>query len=243
MSQQNDGPVKGFTATSAVTRFRRVKLTTSSGTAVEHAGAGEAYIGVSQDDVAIGLQVPVRLTGRGKTTKVTAAGAFSAGATLYGAAAGKVDDTVSGSAIGTALEAATADGDVVEMAEDNGYAASVGEQAPANVADGAGGIPIVYRKKMCTAGTCTIVTLGRKVRVIDVHFVCTNNTGGNLDIYNGSSCSILGAVVAHGTTDTAIVRGAKIDDAKHELASGCVLSLVQACASGTIVYVTCLPVA
>jgi hypothetical protein len=37
------------------------------------------------------------------------------GATLYGAVDGKVKDTASGTAQGTALEAATADGDIVEV--------------------------------------------------------------------------------------------------------------------------------
>jgi len=46
---------------------------------------------------------------------VTAAGAFAVGAALYGAAAGKVDDVIAGSIIGYAVEAATADGDIVKI--------------------------------------------------------------------------------------------------------------------------------
>lgn len=243
MSQQNEGGFKSFTATAAVSRYRRVKLTTSSGTAVEHAGAGEAFIGVAQNDAAIGAHVTVALCGRGRTFKAVAAEAFDAGATLYGGALGKVQDTASGTAIGTALEAATADGDVVEIVLDNAYAASLSEGSPANVANGAGGIPIIYRKTVTAAGNTTVATLARKVRVIDFHIVCTDGTAGNVDLKDGGGNSIMGAVVAHGTTDTAIVRAAKIDDARHELGSGCVLVVNQTCACGSIAYVTCLPVA
>lgn len=243
MSQQNEGGIKSFTATSAVSRWKRVKLTSGSGSAVEHAGAGEAFIGIAQEDAALGEQVPVALCGRGRTFKAVAAEAFAVGATLYGGAAGTVQDTASGTAIGTALEVATAAGDVVEIALDNGYAAELGEDSPANVANAAGGIPLVYRKVVTAAGSCTIVTLGRKVRVIDCHIVATNTTAGNVDLLDGAGCSIISAVMAHGGTDMAIVRATKINDAKHELACGCKLVINQTCACGTIIYVTCLPVA
>lgn len=115
MSQQTEGSVKTFDAGEALALFRRVKLDTGSGTSVVYADAGEQHNGVVQDAVANGGRAAVRLRTAEGTNKVVAAGAFSAGATLYGAADGKVDDASSGSAIGWALEAATADGDIVEM--------------------------------------------------------------------------------------------------------------------------------
>lgn len=45
---------------------------------------------------------------------MVAAGAISAGGSVYGAIDGKISATVSGSIIGKALEASTGDGEVIE---------------------------------------------------------------------------------------------------------------------------------
>lgn len=97
-----------------------VRVKVESGTATDPvevvaAGAGEQHIGTTEYAAADGEFVAVRPRNMDGTHMVTAAGAFSRGATLYGAASGKVDDASSGSAIGVAMEAATADGDIVEM--------------------------------------------------------------------------------------------------------------------------------
>ena len=113
MSQYNEGP-KAFIATNDLEACRRVKLTAGKGDAVEYAGAGESFIGITAAKVAAEEEVSVILKPDGRTYKVTAAEALAAGATLYGGADGKVQDTVSGDAIGIALEAATADGDIIE---------------------------------------------------------------------------------------------------------------------------------
>jgi len=116
---------KVFTATEALAAFRRVKLTASSGTAVEYADQSDSsnYIGITLEDAAIGTHVAVALKGMAETHKAVAADTFSVGATLYAADDGKVSDTSSGNAIGTALEACTAAGDIVEVILDNGSAA------------------------------------------------------------------------------------------------------------------------
>lgn len=80
------------------------------------AGAGEQHIGVTQFAVADGSPVTVKITATPGTVEVVAADSFARGATLYGAASGKVSDTSSGSAIGVAVEAATAANDIIEMA-------------------------------------------------------------------------------------------------------------------------------
>jgi hypothetical protein len=115
MSQQNEGGFKSFTAQSAITAWHRVQLYSGSGTAVEHAGADEEFIGVAQHSAAAGEQVTVRLRGQGGTFKVAAAGAITVGATIYGAADGEVDDTASGAPIGTNLEAATGADQIIEV--------------------------------------------------------------------------------------------------------------------------------
>ena len=104
----------------ALAARRRVKVesgTVTDPVEVVYADAGEQHIGVCEYAVADAAMVAVRPRTMSGTQLVVAAGAFSRGATLYGAADGKVDDAASGSAIGVALEAATADGDIVEMTE------------------------------------------------------------------------------------------------------------------------------
>jgi hypothetical protein len=112
MSQEASS-VKTFTAGEALARARRVKL--SSGTVV-YADADEKAIGVTTAGVASGAMVGVRLLG-GQTHKVTASAAVTACANIYATADGKVDDAGAGSGstvIGVAIEAALADGDIIE---------------------------------------------------------------------------------------------------------------------------------
>lgn len=112
MSQLTEGNVKTFTAGEALEAYRRVKY--SSGT-VMYADEGEYSIGITEHSCSSGAHVSVRLANAQGTRKVTAAGTFSQGAALYAADDGKVDDAAVGTTIGTALEAATAAGDVIEM--------------------------------------------------------------------------------------------------------------------------------
>lgn len=110
--------LRTYTANGALGANVRVKLTNASTTAppqVEVAGLGEQHIGITETAAASGAAVAVRLRTYPGTQEMTAADSFAVGAVLYGAASGKVSDSSSGSAIGTAMEAATADGDVVEV--------------------------------------------------------------------------------------------------------------------------------
>jgi len=85
-----------------------------SGATVVYADSGEKGIGTNQAYAASGASACIRLDTEG-TSKMTAAGAFSAGALLYPADDGKVDDAVAGKPLGRAVEAATATGDIVEV--------------------------------------------------------------------------------------------------------------------------------
>jgi len=113
MAQQCGSP-KTFTATEALEIFRRVKLTSSSGTAVEYADAGDWYMGITQNQPAIGLFADVKDKKDAGTHTCVANAAISAGANIYGADDGKVSTSVTGIIIGIALEAALADGDQIE---------------------------------------------------------------------------------------------------------------------------------
>lgn len=117
MSQIVEAATKTFTAGGALSQFARVKL--SSGVL---AAAG---VGASDDGVEIGVvEYPtfasgdvatVRLRSSMGTTKMIAAGAIAAGVAVYGAASGKISTTVSGGITGISMEAAGADGDVIEV--------------------------------------------------------------------------------------------------------------------------------
>lgn len=112
MSQYIDGPNKTFTnGLTAYARCLRVKL---SAGVLALAGADDMEIGTLVDRAEISAPASVRLQTASGTTQFVAAGTFSAGATLYGAADGKVDDVPSAMRIGIALEAATGAGDIIE---------------------------------------------------------------------------------------------------------------------------------
>jgi len=116
MSQLIDNPVRTYQAASAMAAYLRVKLNGSNKLAVCGAGASENEVGtLTKRTTAADEYVGVRAPTASGTCKMIAAGAFSREAVVYAAASGKIDDTVNGKPIGIALEAATADGDVVEV--------------------------------------------------------------------------------------------------------------------------------
>jgi hypothetical protein len=117
MSQFVETPTKAFTAGAAIAKYLRVKLS-SGKLAVAGAGASDepVEIGTIEDaSFADGDVRPVRLRTAQGTAKMVAAGAVVQGVAVYGAASGKVDDVASGAAIGVSMEAAAADGDVIEV--------------------------------------------------------------------------------------------------------------------------------
>ncbi len=118
----NESGVITLVAGVAIAQYQRVKLAASQSgdlAIVDVAGAGEQHIGYADRQAAIGETVPVRLRNASGTRLAIAATGFAAGAVLYGAATGQVDDAVSGNAVGLALEAATATGDIVSILDDN----------------------------------------------------------------------------------------------------------------------------
>lgn len=117
MSQYVDTATKTFEAGGAIAQHLRVKL--SAGVlAVAVAGTTDdgVEIGtITEAAFAAGDKRAVRLRSAQGTTKMVAAAAVAAGVAVYGAAGGKVDDVTSGNPIGISLEAATADGDIIEV--------------------------------------------------------------------------------------------------------------------------------
>jgi len=111
MGQMVEGPITRE-AGEALAIYRRVKINSSNKWV--YADANDIPHGVTLQSAASGENCaaqPVNATG---TVLVTAAGAFSALALLYGADDGKVDDTELGPPQYIALEAASGDGSQVE---------------------------------------------------------------------------------------------------------------------------------
>ena len=114
MSQYNTG-FKAFIANEAITRHTTVKLTGSTGDHVSVCGSNEANLGFADDTVASGEYLTVKLKNTGGTLKAMAGAAVTVGAALYNQASGKVTSEAGGTQRYVALEAADADGDVIEV--------------------------------------------------------------------------------------------------------------------------------
>jgi len=114
MSQFNIGS-KAFVAGEDLEAYRRVKLSAGSGSQVEYADAGEDFIGVTAAKASQNEHVTVDLKTRGRTFKVVALDAITAGGDFYGADDGKVSAVVSGSIQGKVLEESADDLEVVEV--------------------------------------------------------------------------------------------------------------------------------
>ena len=116
MSQYNDTGRKAFEADEAIAQHLRVKLDSDGKVTV--AGLTDKGIGVAtRAAFAAGDIIDVALNSKPGTVKMVAIEALDAGATVYSEANGKVQDTAQATAfqVGVALEAATADGDVIEV--------------------------------------------------------------------------------------------------------------------------------
>lgn len=90
-----------------------VKL--SAGNTVVKNTAGAAAIGITLEKVSSGGYVALRLLSSPGSAIITASAAIALNALVYGTASGKIDDTGTGEPIGYAAEAATADGDQIEV--------------------------------------------------------------------------------------------------------------------------------
>jgi len=115
MSQQFDNGVVPMTADAAITQYARVKFEADG--KVVTAGLTDIGDGIAQTAAfASGDVIDVKLWNSGGTFKMIAGEALAAAADLYTEASGKVQDTAASTSFkfARALEAATADGDVIE---------------------------------------------------------------------------------------------------------------------------------
>jgi len=114
MSQKVDSNEKSFTADAAIDQYALVKKTA---TGIAACGIDEHAIGsATREAFAAGDVIAVKLASGSGTHKVIASAALAEGADAFTAASGKVGASASTAyRVGVLLEAAGADGDVVEM--------------------------------------------------------------------------------------------------------------------------------
>lgn len=135
MSQRIEGPNRTFTAGAALAKFIRVTLTAGK---LAAADGSTSEIGVIDEAAfADGDIRSVRLRTAEGTDKFVASEAITAGDPVYAAASGKI--AASGTVlVGKALEAATANGDIIEVVragESSAVAAAGGTTAAAFIVD------------------------------------------------------------------------------------------------------------
>lgn len=110
MSQYVDTNTGPDTAAGAIGQFLRVKTPG----ALALAGASDVELGTMELPAVAAGPATIRLRTAAGTCKMVASGAITAGVTVYAAASGKISS--SGSVVvGTALEAATASNDIIEV--------------------------------------------------------------------------------------------------------------------------------
>lgn len=120
MSQFNDSGRKAFITGALIGQFLRVKLVAG---VLQIAGLSDRGIGtVDRSNQVSGDSVSVTLRTKQGTTQYIASGAITAGADVFTDANGKISATQAPGSfhLGTALEAAAADGDIVEVENLNG---------------------------------------------------------------------------------------------------------------------------
>lgn len=115
MSQYVDSNTKAFTAAGTIKQYARVTL--GSGGTITEAGLAVKDIGTAMEPAVSGEVISVKLRTGAGTHKMIAKEAIAAGAILYTEAAGLVQDTAETTSfqIGNALEAATAENDIIEV--------------------------------------------------------------------------------------------------------------------------------
>lgn len=200
MSQFVETPCRQMQANAALGAHIRVAILSTGKVAAAEAGA----MGVGTTDnpaTAADQYVPVRLNTAQGTRKVVANGAISRGALAYCAAAGKVGS--SGTVpYGVALEASTADNDVIEVETFNADPGAVRH----------------LRTRVTTAGVNSGTTLlpalvGRRYRLVDASMISIGGaaSGATAVRINGTQSSstvqLVSNTVAALTQNTRVLAG------------------------------------
>ena len=145
MTTANHTGFRTFQATAvAISAFVRVQV--DSNGLISVAGATDNWIGWTQEPIPASGYGTVKLRNAAGTQLATASAAITRGARIYPTAAGKIDDAA-GTGVLTgfvALEAATADGDIIEVGpcDQLVFTASATQAALTAYADGSHGLAV-----------------------------------------------------------------------------------------------------
>jgi len=180
MSQYVETPCKTFTAGAAIAKYLRVKLSAGK---LAAAGVADDWIGTMENAALADLdKVAVRLRTAQGTCKFVAAGAITAGARVYAAASGKIDDTITTELVGIALEAANDADEVIEVMQLAGGGAV--RSARGEIAlDGSNPTPVATGLATITSAFATIKTdtaLADLLAAVTVNF---SGSDGTLNLY------------------------------------------------------------
>lgn len=170
MSQYFESSVVPDTAAGAVAKYLRVKTPG----AVAAAGALDQSIGTMESDCLAAGPCSVRVKTAVGTQKMIAAAAISAGAYVYGAASGKVSSVANGNIEGIAKDAATADGDVIEIQPINQAVQNAVTLAAANGAISIVSGSVVLTKAGVAAMTLAAPTAAQNGTIINVTSATAN---------------------------------------------------------------------
>lgn len=153
MSQYTEGGLKTFESGAAIKDYSRIqigsdrKVTTAGASAVCDGTAERAAFDADE-------YIPVRLKNAPGTRQMIAAGAISAGASVYAAADGEIAAT--GSILeGKALEAATAKGDIIEVMTGSANVSNSPASVAATGSDQAGAAAVTGSLVLATASDGT----------------------------------------------------------------------------------------
>lgn len=200
MSQEVRECTKTFSAGAALVQNRLVVL--SSGV-LQYADAYTTAIGTLEDTTfASGDVVAVRLLPGEGTFKMMASAAITSGAYVYQTASGKIDD-VGFIPVGIALEAASADGDIIEVLPSRMIPDNVASVAAAGSAQGdAAAVTAGINSVSAADGTKGVILPGAKAGlVIEVY---NEHATNGLKVYPAT-----GDDINDGTTNAAITMEGK----------------------------------
>lgn len=238
---------------SALEPYRLVKLKSGDVTRVQYNTVGnDEFLGITTGRAeAAARHITVRDRYHPGMFKVTAAEAFAVGASLYAAADGKVQDTVSGVPLGKAMQAAAGNDSIVTMQL---YVdGTVNGALLVNVANADAGVPLVIMQVFDGSALEVHIfdaAVPRKLRIIDAWVLITaaGGAGTTLTLDDGTD-AITDAIDIYntgGVGDKDIVRAGEIDDAKSDLAAGDTLDITLSnttTAPEGIVYILAVPIA
>jgi hypothetical protein len=245
MTAQNEGGIKAYIATEALAAFRRVRFTAGTSTHVEYADKLDSsnFIGWTLEAAAINDHVAVGLKKSGRTFKATASEVLAAAAALYAADDGKVADTASGNRIATALQAATADGDVIEIVSWDPAAIAPSPANTPNEDATPACVPFIVRATLTAAGAEDEVlsaSFPRKAAIIDAWMFARDTNAVNVTL-NNAGTAFTGAT-AKGATDDAEVKFNSIVEYQ-TIAKGAAVTATFSGAAVVEVVLLCVPLA